>query len=149
MGQVNNTLTISSDNSFCNSSISLNSVVNREYKKVKIDEPHKSSHTPRPCPCECCYVAKVNFWTLFHNFYLWSIMLKKTIWQVLVLFWGRGINFSHQTHAVGSGCVEKKILAGTARIVVAWFSQYSCLKVQNFAIMGQLWHAKFPDWFFF
>jgi hypothetical protein len=42
---------------------------------------------------------------------------------------------------VGLGFVEKKILrilAGTARIVVAWFSQYSCLKVHNFAIIGQL-----------
>jgi hypothetical protein len=39
------------------------------------------------------------------------------------------------------GFEEKKILrilAGTARVVVTWFSQYSCLKVQNFAIMGQL-----------
>jgi hypothetical protein len=37
-------------------------------------------------------------------------------------------------------CREKilRILAGTARVVVTWFSQYSCLKVQNFAIMGQL-----------
>jgi hypothetical protein len=48
---------------------------------------------------------------------------------------------SHQTHAVGLDFVEKKILRildGTARIVVTWFSQYSCLKVQNFAIIGQL-----------
>jgi hypothetical protein len=59
--------------------------------------------------------------------------------QVLVLLWGK-VNFSHQTHAVGGGFVEKKILrivAGTARVVVTWFSQYSCLKVQSFAIMGQ------------
>jgi hypothetical protein len=56
-------------------------------------------------------------------------------------FGGWGVNFSHQTHAVGLGFVEKKILrilAGTARIMVTWFSQYSCLKVQNFAIIGQL-----------
>jgi hypothetical protein len=53
----------------------------------------------------------------------------------------RGVKFSHQTHAVGSGFAEKnflRILAGAARIVVTWFSQYTCLKVQNFAIMGQL-----------
>jgi hypothetical protein len=44
-------------------------------------------------------------------------------------------------------CREKilRILAGTARIVVNWFSQYSCLKVQIFAIIDQLWHAIFPD----
>jgi hypothetical protein len=56
-------------------------------------------------------------------------------------FCSGGGNFSHQTHAVELGFVEKKslrILAGTARVVVTWFSQYSCLKVQNFAIMGQL-----------
>jgi hypothetical protein len=51
-----------------------------------------------------------------------------------------GVNFSHQTHTVGLSFVEKKILrilAGTARIVVTWFSHYSGLKGQNFAIMGQ------------
>jgi hypothetical protein len=61
--------------------------------------------------------------------------------QVLVLLWGGGGNFSHQTHAVGLGFVEKKIarlLAGTARVVVTWFSQYSCFKVQNIAIIGQV-----------
>jgi hypothetical protein len=55
-----------------------------------------------------------------------------------------GVNFS--------SFVEKKILkilATTARFVVTWFSQYSCLKVQNFAIIGQLSHALFPDWSFF
>ena len=59
-----------------------------------------------------------------------------------------GYTFSHQTHAVGLGSVEKKILrilAETARIVVTWFSQYSCLKVQNFAIISQLGHALFPN----
>jgi hypothetical protein len=52
-----------------------------------------------------------------------------------------GVNFSHQTHAVGLGFVEKKILrilAGMAGIEVTWFSQNSCFKVQNFAIIGQL-----------
>ncbi len=38
-----------------------------------------------------------------------------------------------------------RILAGTARIAVTWFSQNSCLKIQNFAIIGQLWQALFPD----
>jgi hypothetical protein len=42
---------------------------------------------------------------------------------------------------VGLGFAEKKILkilAGTSRIVVTWFSQYGDSKVQNFAIFGQL-----------
>ncbi len=61
---------------------------------------------------------------------------------------GRGVNFSQQSHAAGLGFVKKKILkilAGTARVVVTYFSQYSGSKVQNFAIIGQLWHAIFPD----
>jgi hypothetical protein len=59
--------------------------------------------------------------------------------QVLVLLGGGG--GKNKNHAGGLGFVEKKILrilAGTARVVVHWFSQYTCLKVQNFAIMGQL-----------
>jgi hypothetical protein len=57
-------------------------------------------------------------------------------------------NFSHQIHAVGLGFLEKKIpriTVGTARIGVTWFSQYSCLKIQNIAIIGQLWQTIFPD----
>jgi hypothetical protein len=84
---------------------------------------------------------------------IYQVEKKKS--QVLVLLWGKGggrVNFSHQTHAVGFGFVEKKILrllAGTARIVVTWFSQYSCLKVQNFAIIGQLDMLYFLASFFF
>jgi hypothetical protein len=56
-----------------------------------------------------------------------------------------GVNFSHQAHAVGLGFVEKKILrilAGTARVLVTWFSQYSCSKRSSesskFCNYGQL-----------
>jgi hypothetical protein len=57
---------------------------------------------------------------------------KKMQAQVKVLLWVGRYTFSHQTHAVGLGFIEKK------------FSQYSCSKVQNLAIIGQLWHVNFP-----
>jgi hypothetical protein len=48
-----------------------------------------------------------------------SQVKKKMREQVLVLLWVEGYTFPHQTHAVGLGFVEKKVLrimAGTARI---------------------------------
>ncbi len=81
--------------------------------------------------------------------------VKKDISQVWVLLWGAGIHFFSPNSRSGVGFVGKTILriqAGTARLLVTWFSQYSCLKVQNFAIIGQLWQAKFPDksaWFIY
>jgi hypothetical protein len=56
--------------------------------------------------------------------------------------------WSNQGQLVGLGFVKKKILripAGTAKILATWFSQYSGLKVQNFAIIDQLRHAS-HDW---
>jgi hypothetical protein len=49
------------------------------------------------------------------------------------------LGYNTNPHSGVGFCREKipKILAGTARVVASWFSQYSCLKVQNFAIIGQ------------
>ncbi len=64
------------------------------------------------------------------NFYLWSLRLKnKNKNETTGVSWGRG-----------------RILAGTARILVTWFSQYSGSKVQNFANIDHFWHAILPDW---
>ena len=45
-------------------------------------------------------------------------------------------------------CREKnsKNSGRDGKILVTWFSQYSCLKVQNFAIIRQNWHATLPEW---
>jgi hypothetical protein len=67
-----------------------------------------------------------------------TYQVKKIISQALVLLWGEGVDagytFSH--HCVGLGFIEKKIII--IRILVTWFNQYSCLTVQNFAIIDQL-----------
>jgi hypothetical protein len=64
---------------------------------------------------------------------IYQVIKKKYITGISFALGGGWHNFSHQIHAVGLSFVEKKILT-----LVTWFSQYSDLKVQNFAIICQL-----------